>query len=274
MSAPEATYQWFGEQVRRLLGIDLRSYKSQQMERRLQTIMHRCGARGYAEYVQLLRRDPAALAQLKDFITINVSEFFRNPEKFAELKARVLPELLRERPALKVWSAGCSRGMEAYSLAIVLVELAPGGRHRLLATDLDESALAEAEAGVYSERDIAGVSPERLRDHFRRRSDGRWEVTPRLRAKITFRRHNLLTDPFEDDFDLIACRNVVIYFTEPAKAELYRRFRDALRPGGVLFVGGTESILNAREIGLETFLPFFYRRPAVAAHPAAGEGLR
>lgn len=273
MSLPATNYEWFGEQVRRLLGIDLRCYKSQQMERRLQTIMHRFGVRDYAAFVQLLRRDATALAELKDFITINVSEFFRNQEKFDELRNQVLPELLRERRALKVWSAGCSRGMEIYSLAILLSEVAPAGRHRLLATDLDEAVLAEAKAGIYGDRDVANVSPQRLERHFRRLPDGRWEIAPRLKSNISFQCHNLLTDPFGDDFDLIACRNVVIYFTEPVKASLYQRFFSALRPGGVLFVGGTESILNAREVGLEPFMPFFYRRPAAPARvPARGIG--
>lgn len=261
MNGAAVGYEWFGEQVRRLTGIDLRSYKSQQMERRLQTIMHRAGVSGYSEYVALLRRDPAALAEFKDFITINVSEFFRNPEKWDELRGEILPALLRDRPGLRVWSAGCSKGMEAYSLAMTLNEVAPAGRHRILASDLDETVLAQAEAAVYDEKEMAGVDPERRQKYFRQRPDGRWEVSPRLRANITFRRHNLLTDPFEGDFDLIACRNVVIYFTEQVKTELYRRFFTALRPGGVLFVGGTESILNAREIGFRTMLPFFYQRP-------------
>lgn len=261
MSTVAASYEWFGEQIRRLTGIDLRSYKSQQMERRLQTIMHRVGVAGYSEYVALLRRDESALKELKDFITINVSEFFRNPEKWDELKTLVLPALLKDRPGLRVWSAGCSKGMEVYSLAMVLDEIAPLGRHRLLASDLDEVVLSQAEAGVYDEKEIAGVDPRRRQKYFKQRPDSRWEVSSRLKANITFRRQNLLADPFEDDFDLIACRNVVIYFTEQVKTELYRRFFAALRPGGVLFVGGTESILNSREIGFQTLLPFFYQRP-------------
>lgn len=263
----ELAYSQFAQKVLRLTGIDLNSYKSNQMERRLQTMMRKVGVNGYADYVALLERNQAAVKELKDFITINVSEFFRNPEKFEEVRSRILPLLLEHRPNLKVWSAGCSNGSEPYTLSILLDEVAPGGDHQILATDLDEEILKVARAGRYPERDLKAVTPERLQKYFvpvngvETPLGGRtYQVRPQVQRRVTFRQHNLLRDDFGQDFDLIVCRNVVIYFTEPVKDRLYRRFWEALRPGGVLFVGGTESILNAREIGFETYLPFFYRK--------------
>jgi chemotaxis protein methyltransferase CheR len=240
-------------------GIDLDCYKGTQMERRLQTIMRRVGLSDLSAYARLLARDAARLKEFQDFLTINVSEWLRNPEKWEELKDEILPLLRRQNPRLKLWSAGCSNGSEPYSLAMVLDESDPHGQAQILATDLDEEILKVATAGIYMDKDLRNVSPAR-RTRYLTERDGLFTVRPELKAKITFARHNLLADPFPTDLDLILCRNVVIYFTEPVKDELYRKFHRALRPGGILFVGGTESLLRAREFGFESVSPFFYRK--------------
>lgn len=249
----------FSRKVKDLTGIDLSRYKSNQMERRLGTMMRRIGVDGYSAYAHLIERDPAALKELKDFITINVSEFFRNPEKFDELQDKIFPALLKQSPRLNIWSAGCSNGGEPYSMAMILEEMTPGAAHRILATDLDEEILKVAKAGRYPERDIKNVGDARRRRHFTQNGEF-WQVKPAVQSRVEFRQHNLLKDGFESGFDLIVCRNVVIYFTEETKDDLYRRFHASLRPGGVLFVGGTESILRARELGLTSMAPFFYQK--------------
>jgi chemotaxis protein methyltransferase CheR len=240
-------------------GIDLDCYKGTQMERRLQTIMRRVGLSDLSAYARLLDRDAARLKEFQDFLTINVSEWLRNPEKWDELKAEILPRLRQENPRLQIWSAGCSNGSEPYSLAMLLNELEPGGPGQILATDLDEEILKAARAGIYSEKDLRNLSPARRARYLTER-DGLVSVRPELKARITFTRQNLLADPFPVDLDLILCRNVVIYFTESVKDELYRKFHRALRPGGILFVGGTESLLRAREFGFESVSPFLYRK--------------
>lgn len=251
------------EEFRRTLigrtGIDLDCYKGTQMERRLQTIMRRVGLSDLASYARLLAHDADRLKEFQDFLTINVSEWLRNPEKWDELKAEILPRLRQENPRLRIWSAGCSNGSEPYSLAMLLEELEPGGGGRIYATDLDEEILKAARAGIYSEKDLRNVPLARRTKFFEMR-DGLLAVRPELKARITFERQNLLADPFPVDQDLILCRNVVIYFTEAVKDELYRKFHRALRPGGILFVGGTESLLRAREFGFESVSPFFYRK--------------
>lgn len=241
-----------------LTGIDLDCYKGTQMERRLQTIMRRAGVGDLAAYAKLLSTTPARVKEFQDFLTINVSEWLRNLEKFDELQRVVLPELLSRNPRLKIWSAGCSNGSEPYSVAMILDEMDPMGRHQILATDLDEEILKVARAGTYNEKDIKSVSPSRRARYFTQQGD-LFTVKPSIRAKVQFERQNLLSDPFPLDLDLILCRNVVIYFTEEAKDELYRRFHRALRPGGILFVGGTESLLKARDMGFASASPFFYR---------------
>jgi chemotaxis protein methyltransferase CheR len=151
-------------------------------------------------------------------------------------------------------------GYEPFTLAMLAREIAPHTPVKIMATDLDETILSRARAGTYTEAQMAGVSPSR-RTRFFRNVGANWEAKPELQALITWKRHDLLRDPYERPYDLICCRNVVIYFTEPAKADLYKRFCDALRPGGVLFLGATESIPNVRNVGLLPAGLTFYKRP-------------
>lgn len=251
-------YAPFRRVVLDLTGIDLDCYKGTQMERRLQTIMKRAGAEDLAAYTRLLSGNPSRVKEFKDFLTINVSEWLRNPEKFEEIQRTILPELIARHRSLKIWSAGCSNGSEPYSVSLLLDEMDPGGRHQILATDLDEEILKVARAGTYPEKDIKNVSPARRTKYFTEQGD-LFTVKPALRERIRFDKQNLLSDPFASDLDLILCRNVVIYFTEEAKDELYRKFHRSLKAGGILFVGGTESLLRARELGFVSASPFFYR---------------
>lgn len=251
-------YPAFRNTVLSLTGIDLDCYKGTQMERRLQTIMRRAAVSDLGAYARLLASNPARVKEFQDFLTINVSEWLRNPEKFEELQQNILPSLLSQSPRLKIWSAGCSNGSEPYSVTMLLEELDPGGRHQVIGTDLDEEILKAARSGIYTDKDIKGLSPLR-RSRFMTQVGDRFQVKPELRSRVQFERQNLLSDPFPTDVDMILCRNVVIYFTEEAKDQLYRRFHQALKPGGILFVGGTESLLRAREFGYAAVSPFFYR---------------
>ncbi len=251
-------YANFRRSVLDLTGIDLDCYKGNQLERRLQGILRRVGADDLNQYSRLLLAEPARVKEFRDFLTINVTEFFRNPDKFEELKQKIFPELIRRSPRLRIWSAGCSTGAEPHSLAIIMDEVDPRGHHELIATDLDEEALKTAREGTYQERDMREVSPQRRDRYFTRQGDF-WTVRPEIRAKIRLQQQNLLKDPFPTDVDLILCRNVVIYFSEEAKDDLYRRFHRALKSGGILFVGGTESLLKARELGFTSTTPFFYK---------------
>lgn len=250
-------YEALRNMLQRRMGLDLNDYRGAQLERRLTAAVQRAGARDLAEYAALLERDDRIWQQFEQWFTIGVTEFFRNPEKFAELAGHILPELMR-KGTVRIWSAGCSNGAEPYSVAILLHELDPAGDHKVLATDIDAAVLERAMQGLYPDKDLRHVEPQR-RQRFFRCTDGLWSVTDAVRRKVEFRRHNLLADPYPTDIDLILCRNVVIYFTDEAKTSVYRRFARALKPGGILFVGGTESMLRARELGYEPVRPFFYR---------------
>ena len=284
-------YVEFKTRIKRKTGIDLNLYKQQQMHRRLASLLQRSQSGDFLDYFALLERDAAEWQVFLDRMTINVSELFRNPEKWEELHRPILTEWLAKTHSageaaprgLKVWSAGCSYGAEPYSLALLLDQAAPPMRHTIHATDLDRTILAKAREGQFTRADVKNVAPSLLERYFTpitawgtlppasaaKAEDAEriahtlepaYQVKDDIRRRIAFLPHNLLADRFEEGYDLICCRNVVIYFTEEAKHALYRRFHDALKPGGVLFVGGTERIFNAHELGFEMPIPFFYRR--------------
>lgn len=260
----EREYQYFVSKIKKLTGMDLSQYKSRQMQRRLGSLLVRAGVNNYIEYYKLLENDKQALQSFLDYITINVSEFFRNPDKFEELKKNILPELLKRREFLRIWSAGCANGAEPYSVAILMDELSGPESYSVLATDVDALILERAKQGVYRDSDIKNVSRQRLIEYFiHDRTTSTYTVKPRIRDRVVFQVHDLLKDPFPSDMDLILCRNVVIYFTDDAKTSLYKRFFKSLRAGGVLFVGGTEMVFGASSIGFESISPFFYRKPLV-----------
>lgn len=257
-------YDLLASLLRDRAGVDIAQYKPEQMRRRLQNAMSRMGVTSVSDLLRRARQDQSVIQDLVDRVTVNVSEFFRNPEAFEVLERLVLPGLLKRFGRLRIWSAGCSYGAEPYSVAILLCELDPAGSHAICGTDIDRTILARAAEAIFTAADLKNVSPSRLMRFFEHRGTD-WQVTPAARRRVTFRRHNLLSDPFERGWHLIACRNVVIYFTEDAKQALYRRFFDALVPGGYLFLGATEQILNAAALGFETPRPCFYRKPAAHA---------
>lgn len=256
----ERDWDLFKQKLRAKTGIDLDMYKAAQMQRRIGNLMQRNGHSSYAKFFDSIEGDKKAFESFIEYLTINVSEFFRTPEKFSKLETDVIPELLKKSPKLNIWSAGCSIGAEPYSLAMILKDMTPLVRHRILATDLDIEILAKAKQGIYTDNELKSLTDLRKKKYFSE-TNGKYEVDPEIKSRIEFKRHNLLKDSFESGFDLILCRNVVIYFTEEAKDQLYREFFKALKPGGILFVGATEAILNFRSMGFESYQPFFYRRP-------------
>lgn len=255
-----AEYEEFRSHVLALLHVDLSQYKREQLVRRLAGLRQRYGLRDLNEYAQRLRHDPVELERFRCWFTINVTEFFRDPDRWACLRDRILPELLVERRPLRIWSAGCSFGAEAYSLAILLDQFGAGVPHHIVATDIDPAALAVARAGgPYGPNMLQNLGTANLRSYFTRRGD-RWTLRPQVSKQVTFWESDLMREPPERDFDLIVCRNVVIYFTERAKAQVLDRFDRALRPGGVLFTGATELIPRGNPFGFELQEPSFYRR--------------
>lgn len=251
-------YVLFTRKVKEQLSLDLGNYKETQMKRRLTSLRLKRGFDTFASYFNAMIKDPVLLNEFKDRVTINVSEFWRNPNRWSVLEEKFIPELMGRSSRLKCWSAACSTGEEPYTLAMILAERGAVNPD-ITATDIDETVLGKAQTGIYADRSVRDVPAAYLQKYFKK-EDQNYQVMDSLKRMIKFRKGNLLLDRFDRDYDLIICRNVMIYFTEPAKQDLYRRFSDALRPGGLLFVGSTEQIFSPSQYGLETADSFFYRK--------------
>lgn len=254
-------YYSFIEKVHRYLGIDLSLYKEAQMRRRLTSLRNKRGFRDFDSYFTALREDDALLEEFIDRITINVSEFYRNPKRWDVLREKVFPKLIEQSRGrqLKIWSAACSTGEEPYSLSIMLHEHFPNVDAAILATDIDEKALKKAEKGVYHEQALKDLPNQKKTKYFTYKNDA-YHIDPRLKKIITFKKHDLLKDPYPRNLDLIVCRNVLIYFTDDAKETIYQKLSDALVENGILFVGSTEQIFNPAKYHLTLFDTFFYEK--------------
>jgi chemotaxis protein methyltransferase CheR len=285
-------FAWFKKKILELTGVNLDSYRPQQMQRILEKAMHRSGCRNYAALIRHISQSPARIQDFRDAITINVSSLFRDKKRWDELNvhlARMARARARDRAmpprrrTLRAWSAGCSIGAEPYTLAMLLCELRAAAEpdplpFKILATDLDRSMIQRAREGVYTGRETREVPPSLLNRYFvaapqpaspwaRNISGERYfEAVPALREHVEFRLHNLLEDPFDHGFDLIVCRNVIIYFTNDAKERLFLRFRESLNPGGLLFIGGTEVIFRHERYGIEPVGAGIYARTSDAPH--------
>ncbi len=259
-------------QVERARGLRLTSYKQPCLKRRIAVRMRARNVHTYADYGRLLDRTPDEYDQLLDALTINVTKFFRNPESFALLRDRVVPDLLTRTPPVRVWSAGSASGEEPYSLAILFTEALaarPGdlrSRVTIDATDLDPGALAALERATYAAPALEDTPPDLVRRHF---SPGPpYQVKDGVKKLVRARRHDLTREaPPEPPYDLILCRNVVIYFDRPTQERLVQSFFDALRPGGWLLLGKVETLFGAarNRFKLEDARERLFRRPDAAS---------
>ena len=254
-------YEWFKKAVYDLTKIDLNAYKEKQMKRRIDTLIDRNGIKGYDNYVALLKSDRTKFEEFVNYLTINVSEFYRNPDQWQFLEKTVFPELINKfGKNLKIWSAACSTGDEPYSLAMCLSKFIPLNQIHITATDIDKQVMASAKVGLYNEKSIAGVPAEYKKKYFTKVGNS-YQIADEIKKCVTFQQHNLLKDKYFENYHLIVCRNVVIYFTEEAKAEIYKKFANSLVKGGMLFIGSTEQIVTYRECGFERANSFFYKIP-------------
>lgn len=244
--------------IKKKTGIDLSLYKEAQMKRRLTTLRDKRGFTNFEAYGQAVLKEHALMAEFLDRMTINVSEFFRNPNRWEVIEERIFPELLQTKKRVKCWSAACSTGEEPYTMAMILSSMTTRAAVQIEATDLDEGVLKKAKLGVYTERSIKDVPHKYLK--FFKQDGALYTVHDEIKQWVNYRQQNLLRDPFDRDYDLIVCRNVMIYFTEPAKEALYHKFSQSLRPGGYLFVGSTEQLFHPEQYGLESADTFIYRR--------------
>ncbi|MCR5217024.1 MAG: protein-glutamate O-methyltransferase CheR [Lachnospiraceae bacterium] len=254
-------YESFKKNVYDLTKIDLNAYKERQMKRRIDTLIARNKYTNYDDYVRGLRTNKELFDEFVNYLTINVSEFYRNPQLWDQLDKEIFPELVKRfGNGIKIWSAACSTGDEPYSLVMVLAKHIPISKIKIIATDIDKQVLDKARAGLYSAQSLKGLPEEYKKKYFTQVGNS-FQISDEVKKCVDFRSHNLLKDPYPKDVNLIVCRNVVIYFTEEAKDEIYRKFYQSLTPGGSLFVGSTEQIINYKQLGYTSKRLFFYDKP-------------
>lgn len=253
-------YEKFKKDILQLAGIDLNSYKEKHMRRRINTLITKNNVKTYNDYVALIKKDKEKFDQFINFLTINVSEFYRNPDQWKILEGQVFPELIKKfGKNLKIWSAACSTGDEPYSLVMALSRQVPLANIKIIATDIDNQVLDTARMGLYNEKSIASV-PDDLKKKYFTKVGSSYQISDEIKKRVEFKKHDLLKDPYPSGCNLIVCRNVVIYFTEEAKDVIYQKFHKALQPGGVLFIGSTEQIMNYRELGFDRHTSFFFEK--------------
>ena len=253
-------YEKFKKDVFTLTKIDLNAYKEKQMRRRIDTLISKNSCKSYDEYVKLISSDKTKFDEFVNFLTINVSEFYRNPEQWAVLEKEVFPKLIEKfGKRLTVWSAACSTGDEPYSLVMALSRLMPLSNIKIIATDIDKQVLEKARVGLYNEKSIAAVPDDLKRKYFTKVGPS-YQISDEVKKCVEFREHNLLRE-YPKHCHLIVCRNVVIYFTDEAKDEIYKKFNASLESGGSLFIGSTEQIINYKDLGFQRAKSFFFTKP-------------
>ena len=248
------------DHVRRGRGLDCSQYKDNFLRRRLAVRMRARGADTYQDYLAVLRSDPAEFDALVTALTINLSYFFRDEAVFEALRYAVLTPLVAKRAQaglkrLTVWSAGCAGGEEPYSVAMILADLLgpalPKWGLRIHATDVDATSLARARRGVYRAASFQNLQAGFVERYFVQDGD-RYILKPTIRQMVTFQQHALTAPPLLPHYDLILCRNVLIYFVREHQEGIVRHLLDHLEPGGYMMLGMTEMLPLALYSRLET----------------------
>lgn len=243
------------ELVQRATGVDFRGYKEETLQRRLQRRLTGLKLSGVDAYLELVRRQPEELGQLQQDFLVSLSGFFRDEECFAALAGELKSWLSTHRGPVRVWVPACATGEEAYSLAMLLVEMLGAEqatqRCSVEACDLNGQALETARRGIYTAEALARLDPSRRQRHFISTGNG-YRVSELLRSMCRFQQQDVLTATIPDRLDLISCRNLLIYLQSGLQGELLRRFRNSLRPGGLLFLAPSET---TGTVGSTLFVP-------------------
>jgi len=250
------------------LGIQLKEEKKVLVSGRLSGVLQALNLQSFSQYLDYIAADRSGVAAkiFANKLTTNHTFFMREAEHFDFFNSVVLPNLvprLREKD-LRIWSAGCSSGEEAYTLAMIIDEFLGKDKlnwdAKLLATDISEEVLSRAARGRYSNETVAPLPRKWLLNYFERYDNEHYEVNRKMKSEVIFRRFNLMSAfPFRKKFHVIFCRNVMIYFDAKTKADLIQRFYDSLEPGGYLFIGHSESI-NRESTQFRYIMPAVYQK--------------
>lgn len=242
-------------------GFDLDSYKDKCIQRRISFRVRSAGCKTPDDYVELLKRDEGEVKRLLNALTINVTEFFRNRSTFDKLREMVLPDLFsmkdRER-SIRIWSAGCASGEEPYTIAMILKESFPDELKRfnvsIMATDVDEEILKKAVDGVYGRDRLAGVDPGLVARFFDGDGD-RYRLSPQIKSMVSFKKEDIFSAVSHGEYDLVICRNLLIYFSKEKQEWVLSEFWKSLSHGGFLLLGRAEILVGESRMLFSTVCP-------------------
>lgn len=243
--------------VYREFRIKLDAYKEIQMNRRMEFFISKTSASSSEEFIKMCEKDKNLKNEFLNLITINVTEFFRNPDIFLQIKG-IFKKSLPKKDEYRIWSSACSNGAEPYSVAMILDSM-DIHNYKILATDIDQSILSYAKKGIYTNDEIKEVPNYYLVNYFNK-VDNKFEIAEKIKSKISFKKHDLILDEYPENIDFILCRNVVIYFKKQAKMKIYNDFYECLNPNGIVFIGATENIYDYQQIGFNKLSTFFYQK--------------
>jgi chemotaxis methyl-accepting protein methylase len=250
MTSPDPSFEALLAHLKEARAFDFTGYKRSSLVRRVDRRVNQVGAADYLEYLDYLQVHPDEFTALFNTILINVTGFFRDPDAWEFLRTESLPKLLSSRRTdapIRIWSAGCASGEEAYTLAITLAELVGpqefAERVKIYATDVDDEGLVQARQGAYGDRAVAGVPPELLERYFEK-ANNKFIFRKDLRRSVIFGRNDLVQDAPISRIDLLVCRNTLMYFNAETQARILARFHFALADHGLLFLGKAEMLLS------------------------------
>ena len=225
--------------------INYEAYKEKYFLRRIHSRMMKVDAKTYKEYLGILESHPEEIELLIDNLSINVTRFFRDKDLWGTLEDKILPKIISRSRTTRIWSAGCAVGPEPYSIAILMFDRLKHvnlERLHILATDLSQEFLDQAQAGVFSYELLEEIPPEKIRTYFKPITPELYQLSKYIRQRVIFKKHDLREPPPSRNFDLILCRNVLIYFSRSQAETLFRRFHSTLKPGGFLVLGKCELV--------------------------------
>ncbi len=238
--------------IKNKLGFNCEYYKDSHFKRRIDVRLRASGSKNYGEYVKLLKEDENERNVLTDTLTVNVTNFFRNTEVYDIVEKEILPAVIKSKASstlktINIWSAGCSIGVEAFSIAMLFHHvLGPNIKNykiTITGTDIDRGSLQQAQQAIYGEGEMKDVRPAFLKKYFVQQGN-KYQVIDELRKMAQFRSHDMISGPKMKGFDIIFCRNVTIYFEKELQEKLYMNFYDGLNEGGFFVMGKTETLLG------------------------------
>ncbi|MFW5984712.1 MAG: CheR family methyltransferase [Halanaerobiaceae bacterium] len=253
----------FKEKAIKVLNLNLNGYKIKRVKRRTDSLMKRHNIDNYQECLTKITNDVNFRSTYLNHLTINTTEFFRNPKNFTYLKEEIFPELLDKYNKIKIWSAPCANGAEPYTLAIILQELGVNPRkYEILASDIDSEILNTARQGIYDKKALKNAPQGTISKYFKKAKgeNNKYEIKNSVKQQVHFEEKDLIKGSYQKKWHLILCRNFFIYLTRDLKDKLTQKFVDSLYDNTLLFLGNTEFIFNPQKYGLKKEQMSFYRK--------------